>query len=344
MSGPHTITRRHLDRLAVVSRVCIGAVGAIFGLEISRFARRSADLQRLLEFCSLSDTLIVDADGIYDLRNFNDRLLLGLKGTMSEAELHILAGRLQESTRAAARRGARRFPLPVGYVFEEAGHTVLDAHDEIRAAVAAVFAAFASTGSAYGVVGRFPGRPFPRRAYGGAWAGEIRGGRLTHGRVRGVLSNPAYTGAYVFGRYHSCRVVDPDGRIRTRTVERPQSEWPVIIQGHHPAYISWETFHTNTPGCRAIIAAIVDAAVAQRMLAVVTPTEIAVALAAADEVVDRRARSTRALELRLERTRYDAARAERAFHHCEPENRLVARCHDGAFDFPRAESLESLNL
>ena len=445
MSGPHTITRRHLDRLAivyvrqstlmqvrehpestarqyalaeeaarlgwpasaivtidtdlglsgrstsgrtgfneVVSRVCLGEVGAIFGLEISRFARSSADLQRLLEFCSLSDTLIVDADGIYDLRNFNDRLLLGLKGTMSEAELHILAGRLQESKRAAARRGALRFPLPVGYVFDEAGHTVLDPHDEIRAAVADVFAAFAATGSAYGVVGRFRGRPFPRRAYGGAWAGEIRWGRLTHGRVRGLLSNPAYTGAYVFGRYRSCRVVDPDGRIRTRTVERPQSEWPVIIQGHHPAYISWETFlandrrlaanntqhgarppregtallqgivlcgscgramqilysstgkamydcsharsdHTNTPGCRSIIAAIVDAAVAQRILAVVTPTEIAVALAAADEVVDRRARSTRALELRVERARYDAARAERAFHHCEPENRLVAR-------------------
>jgi DNA invertase Pin-like site-specific DNA recombinase len=367
----------------VVSRVCLGEVGAIFGLEISRFARNSADLQRLLEFCSLSDTLIVDADGIYDLRNFNDRLLLGLKGTMSEAELHILAGRLQESKRAAARRGELRFPLPVGYVFDEAGHTVLDPHDEIRAAVADVFAAFAAAGSAYGVVGRFQGRPFPRRAYGGAWAGEIRWGRLTHGRVRGLLSNPAYTGAYVFGRYHSYRVVDPDGRIRTRTIERPQSEWPVIIQGHHPAYIPWETFlandqrlaanntqhggrppregtallqgivlcgscgramqilypagkamydcsharsdHTNTRACRSIGAAVVDAAVAQRMLAVITPTEIAVTLAAADEVVDRRARSTRALELRVERARYEAARAERAFHHCEPENRLVAR-------------------
>jgi DNA invertase Pin-like site-specific DNA recombinase len=445
MSGPQTITRRHLDRLAivyvrqstltqvrehvestarqyalaeeaarlgwdasailtidtdlglsgrsasgrsgfkeVVSRVCVGEVGAIFGLEISRLARSSADLQRLLEFCSLSDTLIVDADGIYDLRNFNDRLLLGLKGTMSEAELHILAGRLQESKRAAARRGDLRCPLPVGYMYDDAGKTVLDVHDEIRAAVADVFVAFAATGSAYGVVGRFRGRPFPRRAYGGAWAGEIRWGRLTHGRVRGLLSNPTYTGAYVFGRYRSCRVVDPDGRIRTCTVKRPQSDWPVIIHGHHPAYISWEAFlandqrlaanhtqrgarppregtallqgivlcgscgramqilysstgkamydcsharsdHTNTPGCRSIIAATVDAAVAQRLLAVVTPTEIAVALAAADEVVDHRARSTRALELRVERARYDAARAERAFHHCEPENRLVAR-------------------
>lgn len=445
MSGPQTITHRHLDRLAIVyvrqstlvqvrehtestarqyaladeaarlgwcasaivtidtdlgmsgrsasgrtgfqelvSRVCIGEVGAIFGLEISRLARSSADLQRLLEFCSLSDTLIVDADGIYDLRNFNDRLLLGLKGTMSEAELHILAGRLQESKRAAARRGELRFPLPVGYVYDEDGRTIIDLHDEIRAAVTDVFAAFAETGSAYGVVGRFHGRPFPRRAYGGAWAGEIRWGRLTHGRVRGLLGNPAYTGAYVFGRYHSGRVVDPNGRIRTRTVERCQSDWPVIIHGHHAAYINWETFlanrqrlaandtrhgarppregtallqgivlcgscgrsmqvlyssagqamydcsharsdHTNTPGCRSIIAAKIDHAVVQRLLAVVTPPEIALVLAAADEVLDRRTRSTRALELRVERTRYEAARAERAFQYCEPENRLVAR-------------------
>ncbi len=445
MSGPQTITRRHLERLAIVyvrqstlaqvrehtestarqyaladeavrlgwsasaiviidadlglsgrtasgrtgfkelvSRVCLGEVGAIFGLEISRLARSSADLQRLLEFCSLTDTLIVDADGIYNLQNFNDRLVIGLKGTMSEAELHVLAGRLQESKRAAARRGELRCPLPVGYVYDEDGHTIQDPHEEVCAAITDVFATFEATGSAYGVVSRFCGRPFPRRAYGGAWAGEIRWGRLTYNRVRGLLSNPTYTGAYVFGRYHSSRVVDAEGRIRTRSIKRPQAEWPVVIHGHHSAYVSWETFlahaqrladndtrhgacppregtallqgivlcgscgramqvlyavtgkamydctharsdHTNTPGCRSIMAAIVDVTVAQRLLVAVTPTEIAVALAAADEVVDRRARSTRALELRLERARYDAARAERAFHHCEPENRLVAR-------------------
>jgi hypothetical protein len=302
---------------------------------------------------------------------------------MSEAELHILAGRLQESKRAAARRGELRFPLPVGYLYGDEGGTTLDPHEEIRAAVAEVFAAFEATGSAYGVVGRFRTRLFPRRAYGGAWAGEIRWGRLTHGRAVALLSNPADAGAYVFGRFHSRRIVDADGTIRTRTVERSRSEWPVIIHGHHPAYISWETFlaneqrlatnytrsgarppregaallqgmilcgacgrpmvvgypsgkalydcchsrsdHTQTPGCRAVMAAPVDAAVAERVLAVVSPQEITLALAAADEVMDRRARSTRALELRVERARYDAARAECAFHHCEPENRLVAR-------------------
>lgn len=367
----------------LVSRVCLGEVGAVFGLEVSRLARSSADLQRLLEFCSLTDTLIVDADGTYDLQSFNDRLLLGLKGTMSEAELHILAGRLQESKRAAARRGELRFPLPVGYVYDEDGQTVMDPNQEVRAAVADVFSAFEATGSAYGVVGCFRERPFPRRAYGAVWAGEIRWGRLTHGRVIGLLSNPAYTGAYVFGRYRSRRCVDPDGDIKTRTIELAREEWPVLIQGHHPAYIRWEAFlanerrlaanhtrggarppregtallqgmlacggcgramsaiyplgqaaydcshsranHTKTSGCRSVKAEIIDAAVARRLLAAMAPEKIALALAAADEVADRRARSTRALELQVERARYEAARAERAFHNCEPENRLVAR-------------------
>ena len=175
----------------LVRRVCVGEVGAIFGLEISRLARSSADLQRLLEFCRLTETLIVDADGIYDLQNFNDHLLLGLKGTLSEAELHLLAGRLQESKRAAARRGALRLPLPVGYVYDAEGHTIIDPHEEIRAAIADVFMAFTTTGSAYGVVRAFRDRPFPKRAYGGAWAGDIRWGRLTHDRVLVRMERPA---------------------------------------------------------------------------------------------------------------------------------------------------------
>lgn len=367
----------------LVGRVCVGEVGAIFGLEVSRLARSSADLQRLLELCSLSDTLIVDSDGTYDLTQFNDRLLLGLKGTMSEAELHLLAGRLHGAKQAAAGRGALRFPLPVGYVYDEARATVLDPDEEIQAAVRDVFAAFTATGSAYGVVGAFAERRFPRRAYGGAWAGEIRWGRLTHGRVLGILANPAYAGAYVFGRYRSRRTLTPDGAIRTKLISLPLPEWAVLIRDHHPGYINWETYlanrervtahcthhgarperegralcqgivrcgscgrgmsttypsgkpaydcsrtrsdHTKTPGCRSVLAAMVDEVVVQRLLQVVAPEEIALALAAADEVADRHARSRRALELRVERARYDAARAERAFHQCDPDNRLVAR-------------------
>src|SRR4051812_19877066 len=368
---------------ALVGRVCCGEVGAIFGLEVSRLARSSADLQRLLELSALTDTLIADADGIYDLHDFNDRLLLGLKGTMSEAELHILAGRLQGAKRAAAERGELRFPLPVGYVGDDEGQTVIDPDEEVQAAIADLFSAFERTGSAYGVVGAFQGRRFPKRAYGGAWAGELRWGALTHPRVLGVLSNPCYTGAYVFGRYRSRRLVEPDGTITTKVAELPRAEWPVVIYDHHPGYISWEQYlaseqrlkandthsgqrppregravcqgilrcgacggsmttlhrcegsyydcghsradHINTPACRSVKMTVVDELVTRRLLEAVAPEEIALALAAADQVAERRSRASRAVELRVERARYEAIRAERAFHACEPENRLVAR-------------------
>src|ERR1700737_3937489 len=223
----------------VVSRVCLGEVGAIFGLEVARLARSNADLARLLELARLTDTLVIDTDGMYDLREFNDRLLLGLKGAMSEAELYILAGRLQGAKRAAAERGELRFPLPIGYVHDEDGRTIIDPDQEVQAAIADVFAAFVKTGSAYGVVGAFKGRRFPKRAYGGAWAGEVRWGPLTHPRALGVLSNPCYAGAYVFGRYRSRRAVRPDGTITTKVTELPRAEWPVLISDHHQGYITW---------------------------------------------------------------------------------------------------------
>jgi DNA invertase Pin-like site-specific DNA recombinase len=138
LSGRTTSARSGFKEL--VGRVCVGEVGAILGLEVSRLARSSADLQRLLESCALTDTLIIDGDGVYDLGSFNDRLLLGLKGTMSEAELHLLAGRLQGAKLAAAQRGELRFVLPVGYVYDDEGRPVIDPDEEVRAAVAEVFA------------------------------------------------------------------------------------------------------------------------------------------------------------------------------------------------------------
>jgi DNA invertase Pin-like site-specific DNA recombinase len=367
----------------LVGRVCCGEVGAVFGLEVSRLARSSADLQRLLELCSLTDTLIVDGDGIYDLGQFNDRLLLGLKGTMSEAELHVLAGRLQGARRAAAERGELRFVLPVGYVYDDDGQIVIDPDDEVQAAIRDVFAAFEQTGTAFGVVKAFADRRFPARAYGGAWAGQLRYCRLSHTRAQTVLRNPAYTGAYVFGRRASRRRVDPDGTIHTTTTTLPREQWGVVIYDHHPAYISWDqyvrneqrlaannkrkgarppadggallqgilrcggcgramsTFYStdkpgydcrhsrsdkvNTPACRGVMAAVIDQAVSERLLAAVAPDQIELALTAADTVTERATRATRAVELRVERARYDAARAERAFHHCDPDNRLVAR-------------------
>jgi DNA invertase Pin-like site-specific DNA recombinase len=367
----------------LVGRVCVGEVGAILGLEVSRLARSSADLQRLLELCALTDTLIIDSDGIYDLGSFNDRLLLGLKGTMSEAELHLLAGRLQGAKLAAAQRGELRFPLPVGYVYDDEGRTVIDPDEEVRSAVADVFASFEAKGSAYAVVAAFAGRRFPTRAYGGVWAGDIRWDRLMYGRVLQLLGNPSYAGAYVFGRFRSRRAVDPDGTIRFKSTELRREQWQVLIRDHHHAYITWETFlantnrlaanctcqgahpvregsallqgvvlcggcgramsttysggkaiydcthsrsnHVTTPQCRSVLAEVVDRVVGKRLLEALAPQEIALALAAADEVTARKVNRNRAVELRVERTRYEAARAERAFHHCDPDNRLVAR-------------------
>jgi DNA invertase Pin-like site-specific DNA recombinase len=397
ISGRDTHAREGYKEL--VGRVCLGEVGAIFGLEISRLARSNADLQRLLEFCGLTDTLVVDTDGIYDLHDFNDRLLLGLKAQMSEAELHIITSRLQGAKRAAAERGELRFPLPVGLIHDEDGQTIIDPDQEVQAALGDLFRAFERTGSAYGVVGAFTGRRFPKRAYGGAWAGELRWGELTHPRVLGVLSNPAYAGAYVFGRYRSRRAVRPDGTIITKLTQLPRSEWPVLICDHHQGYISWEQYlanerrlaandtrsgqrppregsaicqgilrcgscgrsmgvlhrregsyydctharadHVTTPGCRSVKTAVVDELVARRLLAALAPKEIKLALAAADQVADRRARSTRAVELRVERARYEAIRAERAFHACEPENRLVARSLETRWEQKLSELAEA---
>lgn len=226
----------------VITRVCLGEVGAVLGLEVSRLARSSAEFARLLELARLTDTLVVDTDGVYDLGDINDRLLLGLKGSMSEAEIHLLMGRLQGAKRAAAARGELRHPLPVGLVYDDEGQIVLDPDEQVRAAVADVFAEFAATGSAYGVVAAFAHRRFPLRAYGGVWDGQLRWGRLTHGRALGVLRNPAYAGAYVYGKHRTHRSVRPDGSVHTTCPLLPREQWTVLIEDHHPGYITWARY------------------------------------------------------------------------------------------------------
>ena len=340
-------------------------------------------MARLAEFARITGTLLIDPDGVYDPADVNDRVLLGFKGTMGEMELHVMAQRLQANKRAAAERGELRTPLPVGLVHDDAGDVVIDPDAEVQAAIRDVFAAFAACGSAYGVVAAFAGRRFPLRAYGGAWAGQLRWGKLTHARVLGILKNPGYAGAYVFGRYTSRRTVDPGGTVHTAITERPRAEWPVLIKDHHEGYITWAdylasearlaanhtaagarppregtalcqgiigcgscgkpvmtNYHTDqrpayecssrrdrltTPSCRSVAAACVDAAVAGALLDALTPGQVALALSAADEVAGRHQRASRAAELAVERARYDADRAERAFCQVEPENRLVAR-------------------
>src|SRR6266542_3916235 len=231
----------------VVSRVCLGEVGAIFGLEVSRLGRSSAELTRLMELARPTDTLLIDADGVYDLSNANDRLLLGLKGTLSEAELHLLAGRLHGAKLAAAHRGDLRSQLAVGYVYDEDGQVLIDPDEQVRAAVEDLLAEFARTGSALGVVRVFAeaGRLFPQRAWGGAWAGKLRWGKLTYARVLQAVHNPAYAGAYTYGRSHEQRRVQPDGTVRSSRRKRVRADWTVTIQDHHPGYITWQRFLDN---------------------------------------------------------------------------------------------------
>ena len=228
------------DFKTLVADVSLEKVGAVFALEASRLSRSCSDWHRLLEICSLTGTLIVDADGCYDPADFNDQLLLGLKGTMSQAELHFIRARLQGGKRNKAQRGELRFPLPVGYVYgDEPGSVLLDPDIEVQNAVRLVFTLFRQTGSAYGVVRHFPKHnlSFPRRAYGGVWNGKLIWGKLHHGRVLGVLSNPSYAGAYVFGRYRGAKSISTEGQIQSRVQRQPMDSWLVLIQEHHPGYI-----------------------------------------------------------------------------------------------------------
>jgi DNA invertase Pin-like site-specific DNA recombinase len=234
------------DFKTLVSDVAMGQVGAIFSLEASRLARSNKDWHRLLELCAVTRTLVFDGDGCYDPADFNDSLVLGMKGTFAQAELHIIRARLHGGKLNKAQRGELHFPLPVGLVFD-GEQIALDPNQEVQGAVRAVFEFFNEENSAFGVVQRFHGSGllFPRRSYGGAWDGKLIWGRLTHSRVLGILANPSYAGTYVFGRYQSCKQVGPSGEIQTKSRLMPQNEWRVVIPDHHPGYITWDQFLGN---------------------------------------------------------------------------------------------------
>jgi len=234
------------DFKTLVSDVALGRVGAIFSLESSRLARSNKDWHRLLELCAITKTLVFDGDGCYDPADFNDGLVLGMKGTFAQAELHIIRARLHGGKLNKAEKGELRFPLPVGLVFD-GDKIVLDPDQEVQGAVRAVFELFEQESTAYAVVRRFHqlGLLFPRRSYGGTWNGKLIWGQLTHSRVIGVLANPSYAGTYVFGRYQSCKQIDATGEICTRSRQMPEEQWRVVIADHHPGYITWEQFLAN---------------------------------------------------------------------------------------------------
>jgi DNA invertase Pin-like site-specific DNA recombinase len=227
----------------LVADVGIGRAGLVLGLEVSRLARNSSDWHRLLEICALTGTLILDEDGLYDPQHFNDRLLLGLKGTMSEAELHILRARLQGGIRNKARRGELCSPLPIGLVYDEQGRTMLDPDRQIRQAVINLMEVFRRTGSAFGVVKQFRKEAwlFPRRARGGPNRGEVLWGPLAHSRTLQVLRNPRYAGAYVFGRSRVYRTKHGTNAARPL----PQDQWQVLLLDAFTGYITWQQYQDN---------------------------------------------------------------------------------------------------
>jgi len=244
-SGTQTAGRE--DFKTLVADVSMGQVGAVFALEASRLSRSDLDWHRLLELCALTQTLVIDEDGCYDPADFNDGLLLGLKGTMAQAELHFLRTRLQGGKLNKAKKGELRFPLPVGFRYDEQGRIILDPDEEVRGAVAFVFRLFRETGSAFAVVQRFAerGLRFPKRAYGGAWAGQLIWGRLTHSRVLGILKNPSYAGMYVFGRYRYRVQISAQGEVRRRMQAVAMPDWRVRLPEHHDGYIRAEEFWQN---------------------------------------------------------------------------------------------------
>jgi DNA invertase Pin-like site-specific DNA recombinase len=385
-SGARTTNRE--DFKSLVSDVAMGNVGAIFSLEASRLARSNQDWHRLLELCAITNTLVIDEDGCYDPTEFNDGLVLGMKGTFAQAELHIIRTRLHGGKLNKASKGELRFPLPVGFVYDEE-KIALDPDQEVQGAVRTVFELFEKEGTAYAVVQRFHelGLRFPRRSYGGAWDGKLVWGRLTHSRVLGLLANPSYAGTYVFGRYQSRKHIAPTGEISTISRLMPQDEWRVTIPDHHPGYITWDRFLANrhrlatnrtnrevlggpareglcllqgmlvcgTCGrrltvryrgngglyptyqcnwqhrealtrhaCMTVPATPLDAAIAERLIAAVTPLTIELALKALTSLEERDQVIGAQWRRRIERARYEADLAERRYEAVDPANRLIA--------------------
>jgi DNA invertase Pin-like site-specific DNA recombinase len=379
------------DFQSLVTDVSMRKVGAVFSLEASRLSRSSADWHRLLELCAFTDTVIIDEDGVYNPADFNDQLLLGLKGTMSQAELHFLRARLQGGKRNKAQKGELRFPLPVGFVHDEQGCTVVDPDNQVRHVVRLLFDSFRQTGSAYGVVHRFSkvGLQFPKRAYGGVWNGRLIWGRLTGSRVLGVLNNPVYAGAYVHGRYQSIKQIAPDGTLCSRVKRMPISEWTVLIRDHHEGYICWEEFMDNqkrldrnrtnaeqtllggaareglallqglllcghcgrritvrykgnggiyptyecnwrrrealsSHGCLHLRCDLADQPVVSRVLELIRPKQIEIAIKAMEELQRRQNSIDTQWRMKVERAQYEAHLAQRRYEEVDPANRLVA--------------------
>jgi DNA invertase Pin-like site-specific DNA recombinase len=227
----------------LVSEVVMGHAGIVMGLEVSRLARNCADWHRLIELCAITTCLILDEEGVYDPAQFNDRLLLGLKGTMSEAELHIIKARLRGGILNKARRGELEMRLPIGLVHRPDGQVELDYDQQIQGVLRLVFDTFEREGSAMKTLKllRAQGIVFPRRLHSGPQKGDVVWCCPVHSRLLQILHNPRYAGAFVYGRTRTRP--RPEGGTSHRKL--PREEWQVVMRDVHPGYISWEQYEAN---------------------------------------------------------------------------------------------------
>ena len=227
----------------LVAAVGLGEVGIVLGLEVSRLARSSVEWHRLLEICALTDTLILDEDGLYNPSHFNDRLLLGLKGTMSEAELHVLRARLRGGVLNKAGRGELHTPLPTGFVYVADGTVILDPDQQVQQALHTFFATFRRTGSALATVRGFreQGLLLPRRLRTGPQKGDLVWTPLSQDQALGILKNPRYAGAFAYGRRQAAGV----GAGCRWPQLRPREQWHALLLDIHPGYISWSEYESN---------------------------------------------------------------------------------------------------
>ena len=388
---------------SLVADVGLGKVGLVLGIEASRLARCNADWYHLLDLCALTATLIGDADGIYDPGDYSDRLVLGLKGTMSEAELHLLRGRLTAGARHKAAKGELRLALPAGYSYDPDGRVVCSPDEAVREAVATVFRRFDELGSSRQVLISLldDGLDLPRHRP----KGRVEWTPPTTGFVHSMLTNPIYAGAYVFGRTRTGRHLDAEGRVVVNKAPVADSaNWGVVIHDHHPGYISWDTYQASqsrlaanstvpkgegggavregsallqgilrcgrcgrmmrvgysgrpappgsaSPGQSSRYVCIsaeacstggrtctdtggrqIEAAVVEEVFAALEPAALAATTKALGEAENARAARLGIFEATVERTRYEAERARRQYEACEPENRLVARGLEAAWE------------
>jgi DNA invertase Pin-like site-specific DNA recombinase len=244
-SGTTAEGRLGFQRL--VAEVGLGKVGLVLGVEMSRLARSCRDWYQLLEICALFDTLIADADGVYDPANYNDRLLLGLKGTMSEAELHILKARMLEGRRAKARRGELGKAVPMGYLRRPSGEVVFDPDEQAQATIRRVFDLFERLRTV-GKVMRYlieHDMRMPVRIRGGARKDELEWRRVNRASLQNLFANPIYAGAYVYGLRPTDRRRQMPGRPGTGRRPSRVENADVFLPDRVPAYITWEQYLRN---------------------------------------------------------------------------------------------------